>query len=237
MCGSQSALSLKHEIEAIGAAAIVCRADISKKSEVDDMFNHIESSLGPVAVLVNNAGIQIPGSAWVNPEATWDEVIRTNLIGPMFCMQSAFAKMAPRKKGAIINITSIHDELPKPRFSSYAASKAGLWGLTTTLALELAPFHIRVNAVAPGVIMTALNPQLGAPEVASQVVAMVPLGRLGTPDDVAQAISYLASERASYITGTVLHVDGGYRWAKKSSHGPLVQFDHVLVGTNPEEHT
>ncbi|MHB1956914.1 MAG: SDR family oxidoreductase, partial [Sulfobacillus sp.] len=87
------------------------------------------------------------------------------------------------------------------------------------------------------VIMTPLNTQLGAPEVASQVAAMVPLGRLGTPDDVAQAISYLASERASYITGAVLHVDGGYRWAKKSSHGPLVQFDHALVGTNSEEHT
>lgn len=221
----------------IGATAIVCRADISKRSEVDAMFNHIESCLGPVAVLVNNAGIQILGSAWADQEAAWDEVIGTNLIGPMFCMQSAFAKMEPRKKGAIINITSIHDELPKPRFSSYAASKAGLRSLTTTLALELAPFHIRVNAVAPGVIMTPLNTQLGAPEVASQVAAMVPLGRLGTPDDVAQAISYLASERASYITGAVLHVDGGYRWAKKSSHGPLVQFDHALVGTNSEEHT
>jgi 3-oxoacyl-[acyl-carrier protein] reductase len=140
--------------------------------------------------------------------ADWDEVISTNLTGAYLCSQQALGAMLRQRWGRIINITSIFGQIGQAGQANYAASKAGLIGLTMALAREVASRHITVNAVAPGYIETAMTDVL-APEQKENVLKMVPLGRAGTPQDVAHAVRFLASEEASYITGHVLSVNGG----------------------------
>jgi 3-oxoacyl-[acyl-carrier protein] reductase len=195
-------------IRAAGGVAETFRIDVAKEDEIKSGIKAALARLGKLDILVNNAGITHDQLALRMKRADWDEVISTNLTGAYLCSQQALGAMLRQRWGRIINITSIFGQIGQAGQANYAASKAGLIGLTMALAREVASRHITVNAVAPGYIETAMTDVL-APEQKENVLKMVPLGRAGTPQDVAHAVRFLASEEASYITGHVLSVNGG----------------------------
>ena len=196
------------EIRALGRRAIAVRADISKEEECAELFQRVRQELGVVDILVNNAGITRDGLAVRMTEQEFDAVIDTNLKGAFFCMKLAGKQMMKKRSGRIISISSISGVRGNAGQINYCAAKAGLIGMTKCLAKELAGRSITVNAVAPGYIdtdMTAVLPE----KVKEAVLAQVPLGSMGRPEDIAEAVAFLASEHARYITGQVLSVDGG----------------------------
>jgi len=170
--------------------------------------------LGPLDILVNNAGVEKHADFWDVGEADYDFVMDVNLKGVFFTTQ-AFVRhlLAAKRPGKIINTSSVHEELPFPHFTPYSMSKGGLKMMTRTLAIELAPFGITVNSVAPGAIETPINRKLlGDPEKLRALLGNIPLKRLGTPGDVAGVAAFLASSDADYITGTTVVADGGLLW-------------------------
>ena len=172
------------------------------------MFREMESSLGTIDILVNNAGITRDNLAVRMSESEFDQVMDTNLKGAFFCMKMAGKAMMKARKGRIISISSISGVRGNAGQINYCAAKAGIIGMTKCLAKELASRNITVNAVAPGYIdtdMTAVLPD----KVKEQVLAQVPLKRMGRPEDIAEAVAFLASDWASYITGQTIQVDGG----------------------------
>lgn len=193
----------------LGSSAIAIRADVSRVAEIRAMFDEIESAWGGLDILVNNAGVFPRAHALELDEATWDAVHGINLKGTFFCAQSAARMMVPVRSGRIINIASDAGVDPAERGTHYTASKAGVIGVTKGLAKELAPYHVAVNAVAPGLTDTA-QPRFGMTEdeIAREGAAM-PWGRIGTPDDVARAVLYLASDWSEFVTGETLFVTGG----------------------------
>ena len=196
------------EIRAMGRKAVLIQADISKQEDCERMFREMESSLGTMDILVNNAGITRDNLAVRMSESEFDQVIDTNLKGAFFCMKMAGKAMMKARKGRIISISSISGVRGNAGQINYCAAKAGIIGMTKCLAKELASRNITVNAVAPGYIdtdMTAVLPD----KVKEQVLAQVPLKRMGRPEDIAEAVAFLASDRASYITGQTIQVDGG----------------------------
>ncbi len=195
-------------IEAAGGTAIALPLDVADTEQAKQVFHQAIERLGRLDILVNNAGITRDGLAVRMKTADWDAVLRTNLTGAYVCAQQAIGPMLRQRWGRIINISSVVAEMGNPGQANYVAAKAGMIGLTKALAVELASRHITVNAVAPGFISTAMTDAL--PEKAVQELsARIPLGRLGTPADVAAAVAFLASEEAGYITGHVLDVNGG----------------------------
>ncbi len=205
-----AALEVVHEIENDHGTAIAIEADVSKADQVEHMISHTISQLGRVDVLVNNAGIEKEAPFLEKPESEFDMVIAVNLKGPFLCTQAAARDMAKRKKGTIINISSVHEDLPFPGYSAYCAAKGGLRMLCRDLALELAPFGINVVNVAPGAIDTPINRRtLSDPEKKLALQREIPLGRVGEPQEVAKLVCYLASNDAAYITGTTVVIDGG----------------------------
>jgi glucose 1-dehydrogenase len=198
------------EIERNHSSAVAIEADVSKREQVEHMISQIVSQWGRVDVLVNNAGIEKETSFLDKPESEFDKVIAVNLKGPFLCAQAAARDMAKRKKGTIINISSVHEDLPFPGYSVYCAAKGGLRMLCRDLALELAPHGINVVNVAPGAIDTPINQRtLSDPEKKLALNREIPLGRVGQPQEVAKLVCYLASDDASYITGTTVVIDGG----------------------------
>ncbi len=195
-------------IEAAGGATLAVGMDVGNPEQVKAAFGQALDRFGRLDILVNNAGITRDGlSVRMKPE-DWDVVLRTNLTGAQLCAQQAVASMLRQRWGRIINIASVVAQMGNAGQANYVASKAGLIGLTKALAVELASRNITVNAVAPGFIATAMTEAL--PEKAvEQLSARIPLGRLGTPGDVAAAVLFLATEEAGYITGHVLGVNGG----------------------------
>ncbi len=205
-------------IQHMGARAIPLAADIADADAVVAAIGEIEGALGGIDVLVNNAGISEPRAFVGAPHAEWDRVVRVNLYGAIHCARAVAEAMVRRGQGgSIVNISSIHSSRAEPLASSYDVAKGGLDQLTRALAVELAPQAIRVNSVAPGFIDTvmAIGPD-GVNELETEWFQQVyvagrriPLARAGSPDEVASAALFLASDEASYITGAVVAVDGG----------------------------
>lgn len=189
-----------------GEDFLAVKADITKKKEIQDAISLTLEKFGKIDILVNNAGIIRDGLAVNISEKDWDAVIDVNLKGAFFCCQEVFPQMK-KNKGKIVNIAS-RAWLGNIGQSNYSASKGGLVSLTRTLALEWARYQINVNAVAPGLIDTPMTSALSK-EVRERLIRMQPMGKMGTSEDIAFAVAFLASPRADFITGQVLHVDGG----------------------------
>jgi 3-oxoacyl-[acyl-carrier protein] reductase len=198
------------EIAAAGGEAIAVPMDVGDAEQVKAGFRQTIEKFGKLDILVNNAAITRDGLAVRMKAEDWDAVLRTNLTGAHICAQQAMSLMMRARYGRIINVTSVVAETGNPGQVNYVAAKAGLIGLTRSLAVEIASRNITVNAVAPGFIVSPMTAQLSQ-EVKDGLVARVPLGRMGTDAEVAAAIVFLASEEAGYITGAVLDVNGGLR--------------------------
>jgi 3-oxoacyl-[acyl-carrier protein] reductase len=193
---------------AIGGSAHAVRGDVSTMEGATGLVEQVESEIGPIAILVNNAGITRDNLIMKLAEEDWRSVIDTNLGGAFFTCRAVARPMLKRRAGAIVNMSSVVGVHGNAGQTNYAASKAGLIGLTKSLAKELGGRGIRVNAVAPGYISTELTDAL--PEPAREaILKSTPLGRLGTTDDVARAVRFLVSDAAAFVTGHVLAVDGG----------------------------
>jgi glucose 1-dehydrogenase len=194
------------------AAAIQC--DVGKVSDGQRFIAEAVAQLGRVDILVNNAGLERRADFWDVTEQDYDLVLDVNLKGPFFVTQ-AFVKhrMQAKAGGKIVNVSSVHEELPFPHFTSYCASKGGIKMMTRNLSIELAPLGITINSIAPGAIETPINKNLlNDPVKLKSLLENIPLKRLGTPEDVASVAAFLASSDADYVTGTTYFVDGGLTW-------------------------
>lgn len=192
-----------------GHRAIAVQADVSDSAAVNEMVRRIENELGPVALLVNNAGISRQDLFQNVDDDLWNRYLAVNITGPRNTVRAVLPHMLHEKAGCIVNISSIWGLRGASCEVPYACTKAAVIGLTRSLAMELAPSHIRVNCVAPGCIDTDMTRKLG-PETRKMLEEETPLGRLGTPEEIARAVAFFASEDASFITGQVLTADGGF---------------------------
>lgn len=206
--GADAAEEVVEEIESRGGKAIAIQADVGDEAQTAAMVAQVINELGRLDILVNNAGITRDGLLLRMKKADWDEVIRVDLTGAFNCMQAAAKKMIKQRSGAIVNVSSIVGIMGNAGQANYTAAKAGLIGLTKTVARELAPRNIRVNAVAPGFILTEMTESL-ADELKEGIVDRIPLARFGSAGDVANVITWLASDKAAYVTGQTVPVDGG----------------------------
>ena len=191
-----------------GGSASAVKIDVSNATEVQEVFDFIIKDKKPVDILVNNAGITRDGLMVRMKESDWDLVLDINLKGSFLCSQQAAKQMMKQKSGAIVNIASIVGVMGNFGQANYSASKAGVIGLTKTLAREVASRGIRVNAIAPGFIDTEMTRVLDE-EVRQKLIEQIPLARLGLPEDVALCVSFLVSDKSSYITGQVINLNGG----------------------------
>lgn len=196
------------EISAAGGEALAVKMDVADAEQVKAGFKQVIERFGRLDILVNNAAVTRDGLALRMKPEDWDAVIRTNLTGAHLCIQQALAVMLRQRSGRIINISSVVAQSGNAGQANYVASKAGLIGLTKAIAIEVASRSITVNAVAPGFIETAMTSVL-SDKVKDELKVRIPLGRMGTPADVAAAVLFLASDEAAYITGQVLSVNGG----------------------------
>ena len=196
------------QVEALGQKALLVQADVASGRDVNRLFEQVLSAFGHLSILVNNAGTQVWKSLLELEETEWDRVINTNLKGVFLCTQQAGRHMKVKKAGRIINIGSGCNKVPFPNLVSYTASKGGIDMFTRVAAVELGSYGITVNCVAPGAIEIERT-QLEAPDYAGTWAPLTPMRRVGTPLDVASAVCYLASDKAKFITGQTLYVDGG----------------------------
>ena len=191
-----------------GGSASAVKIDVSNPAEVKQVFDSILKDKKPIDIMINNAGITRDGLMIRMKEADWDRVLNINLKGTFLCSQQAAKQMMKQKSGAIVNIASIVGVMGNFGQANYSASKAGVIGLTKTLAREVAPRGIRVNAVAPGFIDTEMTRVLDE-SVRQSLIEQIPMAKLGLPEDVARCVAFLVSDRSSYITGQVINVNGG----------------------------
>jgi glucose 1-dehydrogenase len=192
----------------------IIKADLGNVSDVRQMINESIQHFGKLDILVNNAGLERHASFWAITEEDYDAVMNVNIKGAFFATQEMVKHLiATQRRGKIINISSVHEELPFPNFTAYCVSKGGMKMLTRNLAVELGPLGITVNNVAPGAIETPINTKLlNDPQKLGVLLENIPLGCLGKPQDVASVVAFLASSDADYITGTTFFVDGGLLW-------------------------
>jgi 3-oxoacyl-[acyl-carrier protein] reductase len=200
------------DIAAAGGTAFAVKMDVADAEQVKAVFKQVLEKFGRLDILVNNAAITRDGLALRMKADDWEAVLRTNLTGAYLCTQQALWTMMKARAGRIINISSVVAQSGNAGQANYVAAKAGIIGLTKAIAIEIASRNITVNAVAPGFIETPMTDVL-SDEVKKEVKARIPLGRMGSPRDVAAAIVFLASDEAGYVTGHVLNVNGGMHLA------------------------
>lgn len=199
---------VSRSIEEMGRKALVVKADVSKLDQVETMRKQALNEFAGVDILVNNAGIHQHLKSWETSHADWKRILEVNLDGTFLCSRTFSPEMRAKKWGRIINVSSIVAFIGTDHEAHYGASKAAVLGLTRALALELAPYNITVNAVSPGLIETDMT-SASTPEQRRKEIQLIPLGRIGQPSDIAYAAAFLASDRASFITGQTIHVNGG----------------------------
>jgi 2-deoxy-D-gluconate 3-dehydrogenase len=203
--------SLRREILALGAECFTRTCDVRNVEDVYRMVEEVHAWKGRIDILVNSAGINIQAEALEVTEEQWDAVLDTNLKGAFFCCQAVAKKMIPQREGKIVNITSTMSMVGFYRRAAYCSSKGGLSQLTKVLAIEWAPYNIKVNCVAPTFIRTPLTePMFKDQDFYQEVVRRIPLGKVGLPEDVTGAILYLVSDSADFVTGSSILVDGGW---------------------------
>ena len=202
----------RQRVEAVGAKAIIVPGDVGQETDVERLFTQCEQELGTATILVNCAGVDAGGVCVADMTLeSWESALRTNLTGPFLtCRRFIRALRAAKKPGKIVNVTSVHQEIPRAGAAEYDASKGGLRNLTTTLALELAPDKINVNALAPGMVLTPMNQEaIDDPKVLKEQVQSIPWKRAAQPEEVAHLALYLVSPDADYVTGATFVIDGG----------------------------
>ncbi|MEO0405871.1 MAG: SDR family oxidoreductase [Cyanobacteria bacterium P01_A01_bin.135] len=205
---------VKTNVEKIGSEALIVKADLGKVDQINSLVQQSIDHFGKVDILVNNAGLEKRADFWEVTEKDYDLVLDVNLKAVFFATQAVVKHFrATSNPGRIINISSVHEELPFPHFTAYCASKGGVKMITRNLAVELGPLGITINNVAPGAIATPINKNLlNNPKQLQKVTQNIPLGRMGEPEDVAGLVAFLASDEAKYITGSTFYVDGGLLW-------------------------
>ena len=203
-----AAEALCGELAALGVRASAFRADVSDRSQVEALFKAVEAGMGPVEILVNNAGITRDNLLMRMKSEEWDAVLAANLSSAFYCTKEAIRGMAKARWGRIVSIASVVGLVGNTGQTNYSASKAGLIGFSKSVAREYAARGVTVNVVAPGFIGTDMTGVLKE-QVKEAILGQIPLGRMGAPEDVARAVAFFASEESSYVTGQVLAVDGG----------------------------
>jgi 3-oxoacyl-[acyl-carrier protein] reductase len=203
-----AARSVADSLSVKGVRALGVKLDVANAGEVEKVFDEIRKEFGRIDILINNAGITKDGLLMRMKEEAWDSVMNTNLKGVFLCSREVIKDMAKQRYGRIVNITSVAAFMGNPGQANYSASKAGIVGFTKTVAREYAGRGVTVNAVAPGFIETAMTDVL--PEnIKEEMKRLIPLGRFGTVEDITKAVIFLASPDSGYITGQVIHVNGG----------------------------
>ena len=194
-----------------GETGIAVAADVSQRDQVEQMFADVVAKFGRIDIVVNNAGIEINKPFLEVTDAEWNKVIAVNLYGSFVVSQCGARQMVAQGDGGkIVNISSVHEDIPFPGYTAYCASKGGMRMLCRNLAMELAPHKINVNNIAPGAIATPINQKvLDSPEAKAAAVGEIPWGRFGTPEEVAAVAIFLASADSDYVTGSTYYVDGG----------------------------
>jgi 3-oxoacyl-[acyl-carrier protein] reductase len=206
---SAAADSLVEEVAAGGGRALAFQADVADFAAADEFVQAAKAAMdGDVDVLINNAGITRDKSLFIMPREDWDAVINTNLTGYFNVTRSLIAYFMKNKKGCVVNMTSVSGSVGMPGQTNYCASKAGIIGFTRALAKEIAKLGIPVNCVAPGFVETDMTAKMGEDHV-KQIRALIPMKRLGQPQEVADLVSFLISDKARYITGQIFTIDGG----------------------------
>ncbi|NCC95747.1 MAG: 3-oxoacyl-[acyl-carrier-protein] reductase [Synergistales bacterium] len=205
---SQAASSLVDQITASGGVAMSVAGDVSSSDDVKGIFSSVVAELGPVEILINNAGITRDGLLMRMKDSDWDSVIDGNLKSAFICSREAIKSMSKGRWGRIVNMASVVGLIGNPGQANYCSSKAGLIGLTKSVAREYAQRGVTVNAVAPGFVQTDMTDNLPQ-QVKDDMMRSIPAGRPGSVEDIASAVAFLVSDEASYITGQVLAVDGG----------------------------
>lgn len=204
----EAAKQLALEVEGMGRRAITIQTNVASSAEVGEMVKKVIEEFGQIDILVNNAGITKDNLLMRMKEEDWDSVIDVNLKGVFNCIKAVTRQMMKQRSGRIINMSSVVGVMGNAGQANYVAAKAGVIGLTKTTARELASRGITVNAIAPGFIETDMTSSLGA-EVNESILSQIPLGRMGRPEDVAKMVRFIASDEAAYVTGQIIHVDGG----------------------------
>ena len=209
--GAQEVLAV---VEAVGCRGLIVQADVSAIAGVCHLIDTAVDHFGELDILVNNAGVEVQAPFWEVTEEEYDRVLNVNLKGVFFATQAMVNHARQGNRPArIINVSSVHEELPFPNFTAYCVSKGGVKMLTRNLAVELGHLGITVNAIAPGAVETPINTKLlNDTAKLSALLGQIPLGRLGQPEDVASVAVFLASDDAAYVTGSTYFVDGGLTW-------------------------
>ncbi len=213
--------ALLTDLKDSGGEAIGLHADVSDAGAVEAMFAQLDDAWGGIDVLISNAGIDgARATGWESEVDAWSKVIDINLKGAYLCARQALKRMVPQGSGMVLNTTSVHETIPWAGYSAYTASKAGLSMMAKSLALEAAPFGVRVLCLAPGAIRTPINRAVwDNPEQYRDLLTKIPLGRIGEPEEIAGVAVMLASDAAAYLTGTTVFVDGGMTTYPAFAHG------------------